>query len=351
MEAGNASYKLFKEGVEHESPTFCRMSKNLTDWRAEHEWLREGSQVVQQQAVRKWATAHQEAFMQPSKGFPKFKSSKIALPSLEYTTNGFKLKDGKLCLAGRISIPVVWSRDLPGVPKSCVVFRDAVGHWHVSFVVRRDKEELPPSDRALGIDWGVKTVASGSEPGFDLECGDQTLNSAKTLKEAQRKLARAKNGSKRRSKAKRRVATIHLRIARQRKDRAFKWARKVVANFGYLAIEDFKPKFLSKSTMAKKATDGAVGMTKRILISMAEAGGRTVALIDPAYSTMTCGSCGTIAKARLELSIRTFSCQSCGHTAGRDENAASVMLARAGFNPTNVDDVRPLHDFGCAAAV
>ena len=351
VEAGEASYKFFKEGVEHEAPTFCRMSKKLTGWRAEFDWLREGSQVVQQQTIRKWSEAHQAAFKQPPKGFPKFKSGKIALPSLEYTSNGFKLKGGKLFLAGGISIPIVWSRELPSEPKSCVVTRDGEDHWNVSFVVSRDKEKFPDSDDAIGIDWGVREVATTTDRDFDLPCGNQTRNTAEALRLANRKLHRAVKGSLGRKKAKKAVTRAHLKIARQRKDRAFKWSRKVVTAFGRLAIEDFKPKFLAKSTMAKKATDGAVGMTKQILITMAEAAGRTVALINPAYTTMTCASCGTRAKAKLALSMRTFDCASCGHTAGRDRNAAGVMLARAGFNPTDVDDVRPLHDFDCAVAV
>ena len=349
--AGNASYQMFKEELEHESPTFCRMSKQLTAWRSELEWLKSGSQVVQQQAIRKWAESHQQAFKQPAKGFPKFKSGKVALPSLEYTSNGFKLKEGRLFLAGGINIPVVWSRELPSIPKSCIVARDGNGHWSVSFVVRRENEAFPESELAVGIDWGVATVATASVPGFDLGCGNQTAKNAKALKKAQQKLSRAKNGSKGRVLARKRVAAIHIKIARQRKDRAFKWSRKIVTEFGRIAIEDFKPKFLAKSTMAKKATDGAVGMTKQILMTMAEAAGRTVALINPAFTTMECSDCGTRTKSRIPLSIRTFSCEACGFTAGRDENAARTICARAGFAPANVDDVRLRHDFSYAVAI
>jgi len=351
VEIGNSSYKMFKEGIAHEAPTYCRMSKKLTALRAEYDWLREGSQVVQQQTVRKWHAAHQQAFKQPSKGFPKFHSSKFTLPSLEYTSNGFKLKDGKLCLSGGISIPVVWSRDLPSQPKSCVVTRDCDDHWNVSFVVRREKEIFPPSSESVGIDWGVKTVATTTDPNFDLTCGDQTKNNAESLKWAHRKLSRAKHGSKKRWKVKRLVARIHLRIARQRKDRAFKWARKVVTAFGRIAVEDFKPRFLYKSRMARKSADGAVGMTKKILLTMAETAGRTVALVSPAYSTMDCEKCAARSKHRIPLSQRTFVCESCGYTADRDRNASGVIRFRAGFNPADVDDVRLVHDFGCAPAI
>jgi putative transposase len=351
VEAGNAAYMAHKEGVEHESPTFCRMSKKLTEFRAELDWLREGSSVVQQQAVRKWAQAHQQAFKQPALGFPKFKSSKWTLPSMEYTENGFRLKGGQLCLAGGISIPIVWSRELPSDPKSCIVCRDSEGHWNVSFVTRRENEEIPPSDAAIGIDWGVEKVATTTLPDFDLPCGNQTKNSADALRVAQRKLSRAKRESKGRNRAKKRVALIHLKIARQRKDRAFKWARKVVTNFGRIAVEDFRPAFLAKTKMAKKATDGAVSMTKRILVAKANSAGRTVVLVPPFHTTQTCSQCGSRNKTRLKLNNRTFVCESCGHTADRDRNAAWTILARAGFNPTNADDVRPSHDFGCAAAV
>jgi putative transposase len=341
---------MFKEGIKHESPTYCRMSKKLTALRAEHDWLREGSQVVQQQTVRKWHAAHQQAFKQPSKGFPQFHSSKVTLPSLEYTTNGFRLKDGQLCLAGGISIPVVWSRELPSEPKSCIVTCDGAGNWSVSFVVRRGKEIFPPSQEAIGVDWGVSAIATTTDPDFDLPCGNQTKNSAEALKWTQRKLSRATHGSNKRKKAKRAVAKIHLRIARQRKDRAFKWARKVVTAFGRIAVEDFKPRFLARSKMAKKATDGAVGMTKNILLTMAEQAGRTVALVAPHFTTQTCSECGARAKTRLTLSNRTFVCDTCGHTDCRDRNASGVILSRAGFNPTNADAVRLLHDFGCALA-
>lgn len=351
VEAGNLSYKLCKDGIEHESPTLCRMAKKLTAWRSEFNWLQEGSRDPQGQVIQAWDKAYRQAFKQPTLGWPKFKSSKTSTPHLEYTVNGFRIKDGKLCLAGGISAPVVWSRELPSDPKSCVVSRDTEGHWNVSFVVRRAPETFPPSDDSIGIDWGVAAVATTTDPKFDLPCGNQTAKSAEALKLANRKLSRAKDGSKGSKEAKKAVARVHQKIARQRKDRAYKWSRKVVGAFGRIAIEDFKPKFLAKTTMAKKAADGAVGLTKQILITMAEAAGRTVALVNPAYTTMGCESCGSINKTRLPLSQRTFVCESCGYTADRDRNASGVIRSRAGFNPTNADDVRLPKGLGLAVAV
>jgi putative transposase len=80
----------------------------LTGWRGEHEWLREGSVVAQRQMLRNFRAKRAKG-----NGRHKFKSWKRCLPSLNYTKRGFAIKDGRLCVAGGLSIPVVWSRELP----------------------------------------------------------------------------------------------------------------------------------------------------------------------------------------------------------------------------------------------
>lgn len=94
----------------------------LTGWRREHEWLREGSVVAQQQMLRNFRAKRAQG-----KGRRKFKSGKRSLPSLNYTRRGFVVKGARLCLAGGLSIPVVWSRELPSEPSSVRVYRDSIG--------------------------------------------------------------------------------------------------------------------------------------------------------------------------------------------------------------------------------
>jgi transposase len=161
----------------------------------------------------------------------------------------------------------VWSRGLPSDPTSVRVYRDSLGHWYASFVVRCDDEPLPDADAPVDAD-----------------------------------------------------GRAH----------------------GAIAVEDFKPRFLTKSTMARKAQDAAIGATKRELIDYAQRVGRKVVLVPPAYTTMTCADCGARAKQRLELSEREFVCYACGLVSDRDRNAARVVLARAGFLPADADAVRHL---------
>nr|WP_307718083.1 zinc ribbon domain-containing protein [Rhodococcus marinonascens] len=63
----------------------------------------------------------------------------------------------------------------------------------------------------------------------------------------------------------------------------------------------------------------------------------------------TCSSRFARAKQRLDLAERTFRCETCGFTTGRDWNAAGVVLAVAERGPTCVDDVRHVQpSFGSA---
>lgn len=119
------------------------------------------------------------------------------------------------------------------------------------------------------------------------------------------------------------------------------WAKRVVADHDAIAVEDFRPKFLAKSTMARKAADAAIGATKKALLEMAHKHGRIVHLVHPAHTTMDCAQCGARTKHALPLSERTYACTACGAVSPRDKNSARVMLARAGLNPAGADGARP----------
>jgi putative transposase len=312
----------------------------LTGWRRNHDWLRAGSVVAQQQMLRNFRTKRGKG-----KGRRKFKSGRRSPPSLNYTKRGFVVKDGRLCLAGGWRIPVVWSRELPSEPSSVRVYRDSIGHWYASFVVRRDDRALPVCEQAIGVDWGVRVVATTTDPGYDLPHSEYGKRASTELARRQRAMARRKSvcgdqSSKGYLSAKRAVAKLSKKVARQRQDTARKWATKVVANHGALAVEDFKPQFLAKSRMARKSADGIIGATKATLIEHAQRAGRKVVLVPPAYTTMTCSACGAKAKSRLLLSERFFACEACRMTADRDRNAARVILDRAGLNPAGAEAVR-----------
>jgi putative transposase len=157
---------------------------------------------------------------------------------------------------------------------------------------------------------------------------------------ARRKRPRGQAPSKGYRQARRVKARIEKKAARQNTHIARTWAKRVVDHHQLIAVEDFRAKFLAKSTMARKAADIGLGTLKNELIDRAVRAGRTVVIVKPAYTSMTCSRCFGRTNQRLGLAERTFSCRSCGYTAGRDENAARTILAVAERGGTCVDDVR-----------
>jgi putative transposase len=353
---------LWNEAVHQQrsgrKPTFAKLSRLLTEARAATAWLRAGSQVAQQQTLRTYAAALNDSYRVKGRGRPRFKARKKAMPSLEYTTRGFSIRDGRLRLPGGVAIPVVWSRELPSAPTSVRVYQDSLEHWYASFVVRRDHAPAAEADGAIGIDWGVSTTATTTDPAHDLPYHGHRRRCAAELARAQRRMARRRRPrgqapSQGYRRARRQAAKLAKKAARQNTHTARMWARRIVADHQVIAVEDFRPRFLARSSMARKAADAAIGTAKRELLEQAQRAGRKVVLVPPAYTTMTCASCSARAKQRLALADRVFRCAYCGHTAERDRNAARVILAAVDPDRVGADDVRHCSppSGGCVGAV
>jgi len=352
---------LWNEAVHQQKtgrkPTLRKLSKLLTEARGKFGWLRAGSQVSQQQTLRTFATALEQSYKVKGLRKPRMKARKKTLPSLEYTTRGFSIRDDRLRLPHGMSIPVEGSRDLPSEPTSVRVYQDSLGHWYASFVVRCDVAPAPEVDDAIGIDWGVSTTATTTDPAYDLPIGGHRRRCAAELAKAQRKMSRRRRGrgqvpSNGYQRARREAAKLLKKAARQNTHAARVWVRYVVADHQVIAVEDFKPRFLARSTVAGKAADAAIGAAKRELIERGIRAGRKVVLVPPAYTTMTCSSCSARANQRLGLGERIFRCEHCGYTADRDRNAARVILATVEPDRAGADDIRhhspPSEDVGSA---
>ncbi|MET8214785.1 RNA-guided endonuclease InsQ/TnpB family protein [Streptomyces hirsutus] len=342
-----------KDHQDGESCGPARLDKMLTGARSATPWLAAGSSVPQQQIIRDYAKARAKALKDITDrlplgrraGLPKHKRKRVSRPTLNYTRRGFRLKGGRLHLAGGIAMGVVWSRALPDEPSSVRVYRDSLDHWYASFVVPAAVQLLPSAGAVIGIDWGVRETATTTSDAHDLPHARHGHNAKEKLTRydrmtARRRPARGQAASKGYREAKRLRAKAYTKIARQRQDAARKWAKRVVREHDVIAVEDFRLKFPARTSMARKASDAAIGATKRALLEMGRKHGRDVRLVHPVHTTMDCARCGARAKHALPLSERTYTCTACGAVSPRDKNSARVMLVRAGLNPAGVDRVR-----------
>ena len=198
------------------------------------------------------------------------------------------------------------------------------GRWYASLTVERDDKPVmnPPKGGAVGVDLGVKTLATLSD-GTIIENPRYLKKSERKLKKAQRALSRKIKGSNRRAKAKAKVTRIHAHVANQRLDGLHKFTTWLSRKYSDISIEDLHVAGMVKNhRLAKSIADAAFGEFRRQLEYKTARTGARLHVVDRWYrSSKTCSDCGRV-KAKLSLSERTYRCDSCGLTMDRDLNAA-----------------------------
>jgi hypothetical protein len=291
-------------------------------------------------------------------GFPKFKSKSKTTPRFAYTAGCFGLVKGdpkalKLPRIGRVRcMEDVTERVGDGRVLRMTVSQRAV-RWYASLTVERDDKPVvkPPKGGAVGVDLGVKTLATLSD-GTIIENPRYLKKSERKLKKAQRALSRKIKGSNRRAKAKAKVARIHAHVANQRLDGLHKFTTWLTNKYSDISIEDLHVAGMVKNRhLAKSIMDAAFGEFRRQLEYKTARSGAALHVVDRWYrSSKTCSGCGSV-KAKLSLSERTYRCDSCGLTMGRDLNAA-INICVAGSAPETLnahgETVKRNSPSGCA---
>ncbi|WP_282695312.1 RNA-guided endonuclease TnpB family protein [Streptomyces sp. CC208A] len=308
-------------------------SAMLTEWKKTEElaFLNEVSSVPLQQCLRHLQSAFTSFFGKRAK-YPRFKSKKKSRKSAEYTTSGFRFRDGRLTLAKMADpLDIVWSRPLPegASPSIVTVSQDAAGRWFVSMLCDDPTvRPLPVTDAAVGVDVGLDHLLT-------LSTGEKVANPRHErrdrgrLAKAQRHLARkAKGDGANRAKARRKVARIHARITDRRRDGLHKLTTRLVRENQTIVIEDLTVRNMVKNhTLARAISDASWSEFRSLLEYKAAWYGREVIAVDRFFpSSRLCSHCGTL-QEKMPLSVRTWTCVSCGTTHDRDVNAARNLLA------------------------
>ena len=309
-------------------------------------WWRENSKEAYSSGLESlakglsnWVKSRKGARKGRRMGFPKFKSKDKAVPKFTYRAGSFGLVQGdpkalKLPRIGRMHCMENVAERVDGARVLRMTVSRRAGRWYASLTVERDDKPVtkPPRGGAVGIDLGVKTLATLSD-GTVIENPRCLAASERRLKKAQKALSRKTMGSRRRTKARAKVARLHARIANQRQDAMHKATTWLANTYSHICIEDLNTAGMVKNRhLAKAVSDAAFSEFRRQLEYKTARTGARLHVVDRWYpSSKTCSKCGRV-KAKLSLAERVYKCDGCGLVMDRDLNAAVNILV-AGSAP------------------
>ncbi|MFG1819208.1 RNA-guided endonuclease InsQ/TnpB family protein [Kribbella sp. NPDC049174] len=329
------------------TPRFAEQCRQLTEARAEFEWLRAGSQTVQQQALRDFDQAVKN-FYSGTHRRPTWRKAGVH--------EGFSIVGGQASRIvklnrkwARVLVPKVgWvrfrlSRAIPAA-KSYRITRDRAGRWHLAFAAIPPPIPAPGTGEVVGVDRGV-TVSAALSTGELLACPGLSDREQARLKCLQRRLARCRRGSQRRRRVKAAIAKLVARAGDRRKDWVEKTSTDLARRFDVVRVEDLRVAQMTRRTKAKpdpgrpggylpNRARAKAGLNRGILANgwgllvqrlEHKAAGR-VERINPAYTSQTCSVCGHCAPENRKNQA-VFRCAACGHQANADVNAAVNIAA------------------------
>jgi putative transposase len=263
-------------------------------------------------------------------GYPRFRSRQRydSLTFKQYGNSFSFSQEGKLILSKIGQIKIVLHRPFKGVPKTATVSRSPTGKWSVSISCDGvEPVKLPASEQQVGVDVGLKTFAYLSD-GTAIENPRFFREEPKHLAKAQRKLSKAQKGTSERRKRRKVVARIHERIRQRRENFVQQAARRLVNQYGLIALEALIVRNLLKNpTLAKSISDAAWSAFIRVLLDKAAEADRAVIRVNPAYTSQTCSGCSH--RQEMPLSVRIWECERCSLMLDRDQNASLNILAQA----------------------
>lgn len=215
-------------------------------------------------------------------------------------------------------------------------------------------QPLPPTDKAVGVD-----LATGTN-GLAWTSDGEQLHNPRAFAAVEKKLAvlqqqaaaskpkRFQRASSRHRELQRRVAGLHAKAARIRRDNHHKTALRLVRGNDVIAHEALATKRMTKRAAPKPDPDNPGGFLPNnqaaksglnksildagwsqflgILSAKAECAGRTLVAVNPAYTSQTCHRCGTVDAGARNGKVYTYTNPDCAWSGDADINAAENVL-------------------------
>lgn len=316
--------KFKKEGIKL---NYFDMKKMFPLLKKEEEtsWLKEINSQSLQCALLNLESTYIKFFKGLSK-FPKFKK-KDSKQSFEipqhWKLNGDTVKIPKL----KTPLKFVKHRNIKGKICSVTISKTKANKYFISFLCQTENKCKQTSGNEIGIDLGIKDLVVCSD-GTKYENHKFQKRNLKKLKTLNRHLSRKKKGSKRREKAKLKIARLHEKITNSRNDLYHKISNDLTNKHSLICLESLNVKGMMKNHhLAGSIQDCSWNDLVTKIEYKAKWKGVTVVKIDQFYpSSKTCSVCNW-KKNNLTLKERKWTCPNCGTHHDRDLNAAKNILA------------------------
>jgi len=323
------------------APGYLEQCRQLTAARAEFAWLRAGSQMVQQQALRGFAQAMANFFggthRKPTwRKADRDEGFRIVALKPEHVRR-LNRKTGQVWVPKAGWVRFRWSRAVPAA-RSYRVTRDRAGRWHIAFAAFPPPIPAPSTGAVVGIDRGVVASAALST-GELLRVPRLSLGRQRRLLRLKRRLFRARRGSARRAKVKLALARLRAREADAQKDWTEKTSTDLARRFDLIRIEDLRVAAMTRSARGTRTEPGRnvrakAGLNREILASgwgllarrLQDKAPSRVEKISPAFTSQRCSACGHV-DGKSRESQAGFQCTACGFACHADVNAARNIAA------------------------
>lgn len=355
---------MWSRGRRTNPPGVYEQKRQLTQLRAELDWLAAGSTVVQQQALFDLDQAYSN-FFDGRASYPTFRKRD---DSRSFAVRDIRLRRVSARTALALIPKVGWVRfrahrdwDAYTEATSARVTRRN-GRWHISFTTPLPAKISAGTGAVVGIDRGVANTIATSDGDFakipSLTPGEQARFLALQQQLARQTTAAKKAGHPlrqchRRNATKAKLAALYRKLDDRRTDWVEQTTTDLARTYDLVAVEALNttgmtkrpaPKpdpetpgvFLSNGARAKAALNKAIlasrwGQINRRLQDKLPVG--HLVLVDPKNTSRTCHQCGHTSAGNRQ-SQAVFTCRQCNHSAHADTNAARNILARATTIPT-----------------
>ena len=345
-----------------EQPDYYSQKRSLVQLKKERAWYGEiHSQVLQDMVKRVKVTFDRYLKGNSSgkrSGKPRYK------PKHRYRTLTYpQAKLDWLVSANKIKLPKIGEVRFvlhrpfpPGFEIKTVSITKKADGFYITFSLLNKfipeiiSEVVPRDENSTAIDLGCEYFATLAD-GTTIEPPKYFRRSQDKLALLQQKASAREKGSRARKLLYKKVAKLHQKIARQRKQFHFELAQKILANYDAVFVEDLtvknmmrrnKPKqdeqgrYLpngqsSKAGLNKSISDCGWSQFLNILSLKAERAGLKVIKINPRGTSQVCVNC--LNRVDKQLSDRWHCCYHCGVIMPRDWNSA-LLLKKLGLDET-----------------